>query len=153
MAVAAGAGAGSESQLRRLFRQYGAVAVGAYLSVYLCTLAALYVAVKERWLGGVDLQQWLAWVGWSGSVEELDPRKGDFAVAWIATKLTEPIRLALTAALTPTIARALGRAPPKEPRSAGRSEGGNAAPDTPPHPPPASATRAAPASTERDAKG
>ena len=33
--------------------------------------------------------------------------------AWVATKLTEPARLALSVMITPKIARALGRAPPK----------------------------------------
>ena len=76
----------------------------------------MYVAVKERWVGSVDMQHWMEWVGgWTGgAMEDLDPRKGDFAVAWIATKLTEPVRLAMTAAITPTIARWMGRAPPKE---------------------------------------
>ena len=103
-----------ESQLRRLFRQYGAVAVGSYLTIYVSTLGLLYVAVKERWVGGMDVQHWMDWLGMSGYLEKLDPRSGDFAVAWIATKVTEPLRLGLTAVVTPTIARWLGSAPPKE---------------------------------------
>ena len=113
-AAGAAASPAGESQLRRLFRQYGVVAVGSYLTIYLGTLGMLYVAVKERWMGGVDVQHWMEWLGAGAWMEDLDPRKGDLAVAWIATKLTEPLRLALTAALTPTVARWLGRAPPKE---------------------------------------
>jgi len=47
-------------------------------------------------------------------VEEY-PSIGNFAIAWIATKFTEPIRFGATVAFTPTIARYLGykkRVPP-----------------------------------------
>ena len=72
------------------------------------------MAVKERWLGGYDIQHLVDALGLAHYYEHIDPRKGDFAVAWLATKFTEPLRLALTAAITPTAARMLGRAPPKE---------------------------------------
>lgn len=104
----------NESRLRRLVRQYGPVAVGSYLVIYVSTLGMLYVAIKERWLGGYDIQSIVDWLGVSEYMEHIDPRKGDFAVAWIATKFTEPLRLALTVAVTPTVARMVGRAPPKE---------------------------------------
>ena len=104
----------NESRLRRLIRQYGVVAVGSYLVIYLGTLGMLYVAIKERWLGGYDIQHVVDALGLGQYMEHVDPRKGDFAVAWIATKFTEPLRLALTVAITPSVARMAGRAPPKE---------------------------------------
>ena len=88
--------------------------MGSYLAIYVSTLGMLYVAIKERWLGGYDIQQLVDALGLSAHFEHIDPRKGDFAVAWLATKFTEPLRLAITAAITPTVARMLGRAPPKE---------------------------------------
>ena len=112
--LAADAPPANESRLRRLIRQYGVVGVGSYLLIYVSTLGMLYVAIKERWLGGYDIQHIVDALGLSQYMEHIDPRKGDFAVAWIATKFTEPLRLALTAAITPTVARMLGRAPPKE---------------------------------------
>ena len=39
------------------------------------------------------------------------PTVGAFAVAWVAAKFTEPIRLVVTFFLVPRIARRLGRAP------------------------------------------
>lgn len=38
-------------------------------------------------------------------LDTLNPKAGNFAVAWILTKFTEPIRFALTIAITPSIYR------------------------------------------------
>lgn len=46
-------------------------------------------------------------------VERVNSKTGSFVIAWIATKFTEPIRLAITLAITPRIARCIGRAPRK----------------------------------------
>lgn len=37
------------------------------------------------------------------------PRVGTFAIAWVMTKFTEPLRLGFTVATVPTIARFFGR--------------------------------------------
>ena len=39
---------------------------------------------------------------------------GTFAISWVMTKFTEPLRLGVTVAIVPTVARFLGKAPPKE---------------------------------------
>lgn len=46
-------------------------------------------------------------------VEHVNSKTGTFLLAWIATKFTEPLRLAVTLAITPRVARFFGRAPPK----------------------------------------
>lgn len=38
-------------------------------------------------------------------LDSLNPKAGNFAVAWILTKFTEPIRFGLTIAITPSIYR------------------------------------------------
>lgn len=43
-----------------------------------------------------------------------NPRVGTFAIAWVMTKVTEPVRAAITVGVVPSVARWLGRAPPKE---------------------------------------
>ncbi len=43
--------------------------------------------------------------------EELNPKHGNFAVAWVATKFTEPIRLGLSIAITPRIDAQLRKIP------------------------------------------
>lgn len=44
-------------------------------------------------------------------VQRVNSKTGTFLLAWVATKFTEPLRLALTLAITPRIARFVGRAP------------------------------------------
>lgn len=44
-------------------------------------------------------------------LEHVNSKTGSFVIAWVATKFTEPLRLALTIAITPRIARLVGRAP------------------------------------------
>jgi len=51
-----------------------------------------------------------------------NPRVGTFAIAWVMTKVTEPVRAGLTIAVVPSIARALGRAPPKEEKEGAKIE-------------------------------
>ena len=38
-------------------------------------------------------------------LDSLNPKTGNFAIAWILTKFTEPIRFGLTIAVTPSIYR------------------------------------------------
>jgi hypothetical protein len=42
-----------------------------------------------------------------------NPHVGNFVMAWVLTKFTEPARAVLTLAVVPRIARALGRVPGK----------------------------------------
>lgn len=49
-------------------------------------------------------------------LEHVNAKTGTFLLAWIATKFTEPVRLAVTLAVTPRIARFLGRAPKLPPK-------------------------------------
>lgn len=49
-------------------------------------------------------------------VERVNAKTGTFLIAWIATKFTEPVRLAVTLAITPRIARFFGRAPQLKPK-------------------------------------
>jgi len=44
---------------------------------------------------------------------ESNPHAGLFALAWVTTKFTEPVRLLVTIMIVPRIARYLGRVPPK----------------------------------------
>jgi hypothetical protein len=102
-------------RLKLLWKQHGYVFIGTYGGIYVMTLGGLYVTLRNGWVGGQDLSQFAHWLGMEG--EEFDAKqmkKGYFAAAWIATKFTEPLRLAATLAVVPFISRALGRTIPKE---------------------------------------
>eukprot|EP00658_Telonema_sp_P-2_P031724 TRINITY_DN2367_c0_g1_i2.p1 TRINITY_DN2367_c0_g1~~TRINITY_DN2367_c0_g1_i2.p1 ORF type:complete len:193 (-),score=30.50 TRINITY_DN2367_c0_g1_i2:325-903(-) len=111
---------------RSMFRKYGYVFVVTYGSVYVCTLTGLYLAVASGGFTAADigdssdgisaldkLIQWLDFVNFPVDYIEIikhNPKAGNFALAWLTTKLVEPLRLAFSMGVTPSIARRLGRA-------------------------------------------
>lgn len=115
-----------------MFRMYGPVFVGTYATIYVSTLGALYLGVGSGALDPVSLFKMLGQdtgnchntvdlvvdfmqrhtftEAYAPSVEK-HPHLANLAVAWIATKFTEPIRLAVALPLTPRIARYFGYGP------------------------------------------
>ncbi len=113
-------------KLKLMMKRYGAVAVVTYFGVYVSTLGVLYAAIESGvnpFDYGLDSGSLMGKVtamleGYSWSQPILDsieknPHVGNFALAWIMTKFTEPLRMLVTFGIVPPIARALGRAPPK----------------------------------------
>ncbi|EEY61676.1 uncharacterized protein PITG_02010 [Phytophthora infestans T30-4] len=129
-------------RLKDLWRKYGIVAIGTYLSMYGAVLGSMYLAIDQGWLrtnrrtsskgeGQSDesfnlvatTNKWIAedlGIAQYLEVEQVSSKTGTFLLAWIATKFTEPVRLALTIAVTPRIARFLGRAPKLPPKAPGK---------------------------------
>ena len=77
---------------RELLAEYGAVAVVVYFAIFFAVLFGFWAAVRFGWRPA----------SLGGSV-------GTFAAAYIATKVTQPVRIAATLALTPFVARAYER--------------------------------------------
>lgn len=81
-----------EIQLRRTFKEilaeYGTVALVVYLAIFVAVLAGSWAAIQFGWRPSSA----------SGNV-------GAFTAAYIATKLTQPLRIAATLALTPFAAK------------------------------------------------
>jgi hypothetical protein len=74
--------------LRRVLAQYGTIAVVVYLALHMIVLFGFYLAIKMGWTPA----------GLAGEA-------GIWTVAYLLTKLTQPIRLAATLVVTPLIAR------------------------------------------------
>lgn len=102
----------AKGRLKQLWHQYGYVAIATYLVIYVGTLFTIYLLYHFKIIN-FDPMVIVRWLGIESHVSKYDPKAGEFALAWITTKLTEPIRLAATAMLTPLFARLLGRAPSK----------------------------------------
>jgi hypothetical protein len=85
------------------------------LTRYGTTALVVYLALFALVLGGFAIAFWLGWQpsGAGGQV-------GTLTAAYLATKLTQPIRIAATAALTPFCARLVDRL------RVGRPSGGGA---------------------------
>uniref|UniRef100_A0AAV1VPD1 DUF1279 domain-containing protein n=1 Tax=Peronospora matthiolae TaxID=2874970 RepID=A0AAV1VPD1_9STRA len=146
-AQATASSAGKMSHLERLkdlWRKYGVVAMGTYFSLYGAVLGSIYLAIDQGWVHtdtgrnsmrsakqsdeNFDLvsttNKFVKWAEDFGiaqylEVERVNAKTGSFLLAWVATKFTEPLRLALTVAATPRIARFLGRAPKLPPKTTG----------------------------------
>lgn len=98
-------------RIRELWNKYGAVAIVTYVGVYGATLTTLYIAIDTGMIVAVDVVPMLKSVGADRlfDLSLVKPKAGNFAVAWILTKFTEPLRALATVALTPSIARLLGK--------------------------------------------
>jgi hypothetical protein len=126
-------------RLKDLWNKYGIVAIGTYLSMYGAVLGSIYVAIDQGWVKTKKTSKGSAaaesdefnlvtttnrfvtiaenfGVAQYLELEHVNAKTGTFLLAWIATKFTEPVRLALTIAITPRIARLLGRAPRLPPK-------------------------------------
>src|SRR3954470_4355814 len=74
--------------IQNLLAEYGTVAVIVYFVIFFAVLGGFWLAIRLGW------QPTSA----AGSV-------GTFAAAYIATKLTQPLRIAATVVITPFIAK------------------------------------------------
>jgi len=78
--------------LKSVLVEYGAVAVVVYLAIFFVVLFGFWAAIKAGWEP-------------SGAMANV----GAFTAAYLATKLTQPLRILATLAVTPFIARAFER--------------------------------------------
>jgi chromate transport protein ChrA len=92
--------------LQHVLKEYGAVALALYLAIFAIVLVSFWTAIRFGWrpqsvAGGV----------------------GAFTAAYLATKLTQPLRIAATVFLTPLVVKAYehvrGRAPKEREQGTG----------------------------------
>lgn len=111
-------GGGEEDELAKakglqrfkvIMKRYGPVAVGTYGALYVGTLGALYTAISTDLIGSRDALSFLHDVGldrWI-DVSSINPKAGNFMLAWVLAKVTEPVRLGATIVIVPPLARVL----------------------------------------------
>ena len=78
----------NKEKLKALLAEYGSVAIYTYLVLFAVVLIGFALAIKI----GIKLEGTASGVGLLGA-------------AWVATKLTQPLRILATVALTPIVAR------------------------------------------------
>ena len=81
----------TRDKLKLLLEEYGRIVLWVYLGIWLVVLAGFALAISA----GLNVK--------SASVSGL----GVLGAAWLATKLTQPLRIAGTLVLTPVISAAL----------------------------------------------
>lgn len=79
-----------------LIAEYGMLVLVLYLGTFLVTLLGFAVAIRAGF-----------------NVEGVGAGVGTWAAAYVATKLTTPIRIGVTLVLTPIVARLLGKRKPE----------------------------------------
>mmetsp|Transcript_5310 Transcript_5310/g.8188 ORF Transcript_5310/g.8188 Transcript_5310/m.8188 type:complete len:171 (-) Transcript_5310:324-836(-) len=102
-------------KVRDLIRNYGPVGVGVYLGIYVGNIGLFYGLLQSNVIGAGDALSLLNYLNITEyyDVSAISPRQGNFALAWIMTKLTEPLRFVLAVSITPSLARRIGWAPEK----------------------------------------
>jgi hypothetical protein len=81
--------------IKHILTEYGTIALIVYFAIFFLVLGGFWMAIRFGWRSDSTA------VG-----------VGTFAAAYIATKLTQPLRIAATAVLTPIIGRLYERVRP-----------------------------------------
>eukprot|EP00808_Paulinella_micropora_P009445 g6145.t1 len=110
-----------KEKYKRLWRQYGMVFISTYLGVYVGTLGMIYVLFNKGIANSSDVMDFTHYFGLEDKDYGLSSKTSNFALAWICTKFTEPLRFGVTLVLTPRVSRAIGRAPPLPPKASKQS--------------------------------
>jgi hypothetical protein len=94
-------------KIRTFLKKYGAVGVVTYFGLYGATLASFYGAYSSGLLFAGDVVGLIEFLHLGDLFDEslLTPKVGNFALAWVSTKFTEPLRFAITLGITPAISR------------------------------------------------
>jgi hypothetical protein len=87
-----------KTRFKQVQQEYGKIAIGTYLVIFVVVLGGFTVAIKMGY-----------------AVEGATGTTGVLFGAWLATKLTQPFRIAATIGLTPLVARVLRKAPEVKP--------------------------------------
>jgi len=109
-------------KVKELWSSYGYVALGTYFGIYLATLSSIFLCLDYDIFNaasvGLDPAEAVNKVcnlierttGYTSVPEYIKqyPKLGTFAVAWVMTKFTEPIRAGVTLVIVPRIAKLIG---------------------------------------------
>ncbi len=82
--------------LKHILAEYGATAVVVYLTIFFAVLLSAWGAIHLGW-----------------QLEGMTQNVGAFTAAYLATKVTQPLRIAATLALTPLVVRVVERFRPR----------------------------------------
>ncbi|XP_051996213.1 protein FAM210A-like [Xyrauchen texanus] len=102
-------------QLRKVFKEYGAVGVSFHVGISLISLGIFYLAVSS----GIDMAALLCKLGFSESVVQSKMAAGTstFVLAYAVHKLFAPVRISITLVSVPLIVRYLRKTGLFKPRT------------------------------------
>lgn len=102
-------------QLRKVFKEYGAVGVTFHIGISLMSLGIFYIAVSS----GIDMTSVLCKLGFSESMVQSKMAAGTstFVLAYAVHKLFAPVRISITLVSVPLIVRHLRKTGLFKPRT------------------------------------
>eukprot|EP00397_Hematodinium_sp_SG-2012_P026182 GEMP01027409.1.p1 GENE.GEMP01027409.1~~GEMP01027409.1.p1 ORF type:complete len:203 (+),score=44.68 GEMP01027409.1:234-842(+) len=97
--------------IAKLFTEYGAPFVAWYFSLWAGGLATLYGVMQFGLVGWQDAKEFLIGLGVDKyyDLDNVDPKTGNFAVAFLLNELVEPLRLPLAIATIKPLMKLLKR--------------------------------------------
>lgn len=85
-----------------------------YLGIYAFCVTGFFIAASSGWLTAEQVKSWVAALHLESHIDpsvlnRVDTVTGRLVVAWIATKVIEPLRLFVAVTVTPSIVRFLAK--------------------------------------------
>lgn len=92
-------------KLKNAAKEYGSVLIVFHVGISLISLGTVYIFISS----GVDVQQWIAWLGMSDANESTQIVAGasQFIIAYAIHKSLAPVRISITLVSVPFIVRYL----------------------------------------------
>ncbi|KEG04874.1 conserved protein, unknown function [Plasmodium vinckei vinckei] len=102
----------AHSNIKNFFKKYGYVGLGTYFGVFLITFCASYFFVHFKYISLSDLKYLSEKMHLNKYIDDdlhkkIDSLWGELIFAYIASKVTEPLRIVITVIITPYIAKVI----------------------------------------------
>jgi len=94
-----------KEKLKRAAKEYGSVLIAFHVGISLMSLGTVYFFISN----GVDVQQWIGWLGMSNADEgtKIVAGASQFIIAYAIHKSLAPVRISITLVSVPLIVRYL----------------------------------------------
>jgi len=94
-----------KEKLKKAAKEYGSVLIAFHVGISLISLGTVYFFISN----GVDVQQWIGWMGMSNADESTKIVAGasQFIIAYAIHKSLAPVRISITLVSVPLIVRYL----------------------------------------------
>ncbi|GAB67774.1 hypothetical protein PCYB_123400 [Plasmodium cynomolgi strain B] len=100
----------AQINVKKFFQKYGYIGLGTYFVVFFLTFSCCYFFVHFKYISLADLTYWSEKMHLTKYMNDdlqkkIDSLWGELIFAYIASKVTEPVRIVITILITPYIAK------------------------------------------------
>eukprot|EP00366_Plasmodium_knowlesi_P002555 XP_002260052.1 hypothetical protein, conserved in Plasmodium species [Plasmodium knowlesi strain H] len=102
----------AQMNVKKFFQKYGYVGLGTYFVVFFLTFSCCYFFVHFKYISLADITYWSEKMHLTKYMSDdlqkkIDSLWGELIFAYIASKITEPVRIVITILITPYIAKVI----------------------------------------------